>query len=268
MDPITLLNLARHLIVQSQATRGPAVATPRAAGSRRRKTPETETSSDEDIPLASSSPVKSTSSRPAGSAQARQPALTKATSKFNKVKIEDDTSSDARSRKKVNSASKQPPKKRVKREDEDVEMGSVSEGEKKPLVSKKRVTSRKRKAPTPSEEDSTISSEEEVPLKAGKRRTKKAKKEESEDPPIREKTRKAEAKSVKGANGEGANKNRKKEKTEEDQEDIYRWWDTDANGDGSVKWQTLEHNGVFFPAQYETLPKYVKMKYDGLSFIK
>lgn len=59
-------------------------------------------------------------------------------------------------------------------------------------------------------------------------------------------------------------KGRKKEKKEEDVE-VYKWWEqTDANGDGSVKWMTLEHYGVFFPPPYEPLPSNIKMIYDGM----
>jgi len=42
----------------------------------------------------------------------------------------------------------------------------------------------------------------------------------------------------------------------------FKWWEAD-NNDGSVKWNTLEHNGVMFPPPYVPLPKNVKMKYDG-----
>ncbi|KAJ7496636.1 hypothetical protein FB451DRAFT_1119524 [Mycena latifolia] len=52
----------------------------------------------------------------------------------------------------------------------------------------------------------------------------------------------------------------KEEKTEKE---VFRWWDVDAAGDGSIKWQTLEHNGVIFPDPYEPLPAHVKMKYNG-----
>ncbi|PRT53702.1 DNA topoisomerase 1 [Wickerhamiella sorbophila] len=47
-----------------------------------------------------------------------------------------------------------------------------------------------------------------------------------------------------------------------DDEDIHRWWEEDPN-DHSVKWETLEHNGVIFPPPYEKLPDDVKLKYDG-----
>ncbi|KAG6375394.1 DNA topoisomerase I [Boletus reticuloceps] len=58
-------------------------------------------------------------------------------------------------------------------------------------------------------------------------------------------------------------KKKGKKKEEEDTEDVYRWWEEQANGDGEVKWQTLEHNGVIFPPPYEPLPSNVKMKYKG-----
>lgn len=62
---------------------------------------------------------------------------------------------------------------------------------------------------------------------------KKAKKEQSEDP--------ADA--------------------EDDEEEEYRWWE--QKSDDSIKWQTLEHNGVLFPPEYEPLPKNVKLVYGG-----
>lgn len=40
----------------------------------------------------------------------------------------------------------------------------------------------------------------------------------------------------------------------------YRWWE-EQNNDGSVKWTTLEHNGLFFPPPY--VPHGVKMRYAG-----
>ncbi|KAK5663357.1 hypothetical protein OQA88_3785 [Cercophora sp. LCS_1] len=51
------------------------------------------------------------------------------------------------------------------------------------------------------------------------------------------------------------------EQEEEDEE--YRWWDEPKKEDDSIKWNTLEHNGVIFPPAYEPLPKNVKLYYDG-----
>ncbi|KAM5432691.1 DNA topoisomerase 1 [Microsporum ferrugineum] len=54
------------------------------------------------------------------------------------------------------------------------------------------------------------------------------------------------------------------EAEEEEAEEEYRWWEDPSKGDGTIKWTTLEHNGVVFPPPYEPLPKDVKMKYAGV----
>jgi DNA topoisomerase-1 len=52
-----------------------------------------------------------------------------------------------------------------------------------------------------------------------------------------------------------------------EEEEEYRWWEDPTKGDGTIKWTTLEHNGVVFPPEYEPLPKNVKMKYDGVPVV-
>ncbi|KAK6812081.1 hypothetical protein RU639_012136 [Aspergillus parasiticus] len=59
-------------------------------------------------------------------------------------------------------------------------------------------------------------------------------------------------------------KKEESEEAEEAEEEEYRWWEDPTKGDGTIKWTTLEHNGVVFPPPYEPLPKDVKMKYDGV----
>ncbi|EGE00362.1 topoisomerase I [Trichophyton tonsurans CBS 112818] len=54
------------------------------------------------------------------------------------------------------------------------------------------------------------------------------------------------------------------EAEEEEAEEEYRWWEDPSKGDGTIKWTTLEHNGVVFPPPYEPLPKDVKLKYAGV----
>jgi DNA topoisomerase I len=49
----------------------------------------------------------------------------------------------------------------------------------------------------------------------------------------------------------------------EGEEEDYKWWEAPMQGDGTIKWTTLEHNGVLFPPEYEPLPKNVKLIYDG-----
>ncbi|EFX03181.1 topoisomerase 1 [Grosmannia clavigera kw1407] len=43
----------------------------------------------------------------------------------------------------------------------------------------------------------------------------------------------------------------------------YRWWDQPKKEDDSIKWTTLEHNGVVFPPPNQSLPKHVRLYYDG-----
>lgn len=103
-----------------------------------------------------------------------------------------------------------------------------------------------------------------------KPRAKKAKQEEGSDTEIPKPKKRASKKASKNGEGEEASqtKGKKKEK-EEEEEEVYRWWDSEnPNGDGTVKWQTLEHNGVIFPPPYEPLPSHVKMKYDGMLFVE
>ncbi|KAL8988914.1 MAG: hypothetical protein Q9177_002077 [Variospora cf. flavescens] len=105
------------------------------------------------------------------------------------------------------------------------------------------------------------------------RATKKLKKEDSDD---NEPLRKTPATKKKGdakvasssAKKEAKGKSVKKEETEQDQEaedeeEAYRWWEDPTKGDGTTKWNTLEHAGVVFPPPYEPLPKNVKMRYNG-----
>ena len=54
---------------------------------------------------------------------------------------------------------------------------------------------------------------------------------------------------------------KKEPKNEEEEGDEHKWW-LSENLDDSVKWKTLQHNGPFFPPQYE--PHGIKMKYNGM----
>ncbi|QSL64191.1 hypothetical protein MERGE_000346 [Pneumocystis wakefieldiae] len=57
-------------------------------------------------------------------------------------------------------------------------------------------------------------------------------------------------------------KSKNEESLQSKEEEDYKWWEQ-QQGDGTIKWKTLEHNGVLFPPPYEPLPSYVKMKYKG-----
>lgn len=61
---------------------------------------------------------------------------------------------------------------------------------------------------------------------------------------------------------EAPKKKTRTKKEEEKEEEIYKWWEEQAEkDDDSIKWTTLEHNGVLFPPEY--VPHGVQMKYDG-----
>lgn len=63
--------------------------------------------------------------------------------------------------------------------------------------------------------------------------------------------------------GKGKAKSEDDEEAEAEEEEEYRWWEDASKDDSSIKWTTLEHNGVVFPPPYEPLPKNVKLIYDG-----
>ena len=104
---------------------------------------------------------------------------------------------------------------------------------------------------------------------------KKPKKEESsdDDVPLAKKVASAKSKKVKAesstskkpAKGKAVKKEETVERGDEDDEDEeVRWWEDPTKGDGTNKWETLQHSGVVFPPPYESLPKNVKMKYDAV----
>lgn len=102
---------------------------------------------------------------------------------------------------------------------------------------------------------------------SAKRKPNGVKKEESDsDAPISRKARvKAVAPAKKGRSATSA-KDSKPAKANPDSdgaEEEYEWWNAPKVDDDTTKWQTLEHNGVLFAPEYESLPKHVKLLYDG-----
>lgn len=70
-------------------------------------------------------------------------------------------------------------------------------------------------------------------------------------------TRRANAKNVKKEDSQS-----EEAVAAEEEEEMYKWWEQeDLNNE--IKWNTLEHNGVIFPPDYEPLPANVKLVYDG-----
>jgi DNA topoisomerase I len=79
------------------------------------------------------------------------------------------------------------------------------------------------------------------------------------------KPKKATGKAKDESNGSPKKGRAKKKEEEEEEEEVFKWWEVgDPTGDGSIKWQTLEHNGVIFPPPYESLPAGIQMKYNGM----
>ncbi|PSR73198.1 hypothetical protein PHLCEN_2v10919 [Hermanssonia centrifuga] len=241
----------------------------------KRKKVAAESSSEDELPLASS-PMKGAKSAAVpmpGAVLATTVPTANGTNGKRKAAVKSkaivDSESDddvpiGKTKRPTNGKAKgKPAKKKAKKEESDDDFGIESEDEKP--IAKKRVASSKgkRKQAEESDEDD----EDDKPLKkpvAKKTPAKRVKKEEasgSETP----QPKKRGGKVKKEEGGEDA-KSGKKTKKEEEEEEIFRWWEQqDPNGDGSDKWQTLEHNGVYFPPPYEPLPSHVKMKYNGKS---
>ena len=109
--------------------------------------------------------------------------------------------------------------------------------------------------------------------KAPTKKSTKVKKEDSDDEATPHKSAAKKKSTPKAAPAptpiKKGSKKAKKQETEQDEEaaaeeDENKWWEAPQHGDGTVKWNTLEHNGVVFPPPYERLPKKVKLKYDGV----
>jgi DNA topoisomerase-1 len=156
--------------------------------------------------------------------------------------------------------------------DDDVPLANKSKQKRKQVVS----PVQKKKPIKKEESDDDVPLARAKPSKSIKRA--KPKSDSDSDAPLA-KTKKPKIKSEKKSNGiahssplvtpsvtPSPKKSKKRVKDEEikpeDEDEEYRWWEA-AQGDGTKKWTTLEHNGVLFPPPYEPLPKHVKMKYDG-----
>lgn len=262
--------ILKSLTTQSQTTgrttQTPEALPPRHSTLKRKKPAYAESSSEDDVPLAMSSQATQVVTAAVAMPGAMQATTVPASlvDADKKSKVESDEDDDEPLQK------KKPPKKRVKKESavKEEESDADFDAEDTPPAKKKRAApARKRKVKA---EDSDVEmSEDEKPLgkkPPPKRATKKAKVEDEGDedikslPPKSKKRGKAKAEEPDSPK----KKTKAQQKKEEEEAEIFRWWDQNANGDGSQKWTTLEHNGVLFPPPYEPLPKNIKMKYDGL----
>ncbi|KAH8119571.1 hypothetical protein DFH11DRAFT_1723074 [Phellopilus nigrolimitatus] len=280
-DDVPLLSQSSRVKAESETPKRP----------QKRKVATYTSSSDDDAPLASSSPVKhvrsvAASSLSAGSAtvvptdvddkvKVKRSAKSRRTVAADAFSDEDDaplgkknpaTNGKANgSNGKINGTNgkvngtngkaKAPPKKRVKKEEDEDDAFAAGSEDEKPKKRKKATTAKgKAKKEEASDDDKPLTTSKKAKLNPAdddetkakpKKRATKPKKEDSEVPTSQ------------------AKKKGKKEDSEEG-EDVFRWWEAeDPNGDGSIKWTTLEHNGVYFPPPYEPLPSDVKMKYAG-----
>ncbi|EMC94985.1 hypothetical protein BAUCODRAFT_34984 [Baudoinia panamericana UAMH 10762] len=160
--------------------------------------------------------------------------------------------------------------KKLQQEKEEIEQ----EAKKEAQAIRKKEKSTKRKAESDDEDDVPLKEKAPIKKEAAVKKIKKEADSDDDDVPLSKKapTKKA-AKVKKEETAVAAKKGKAKVKQEErtaedeaadDEEEEYRWWEDPAKGDGTIKWTTLEHNGVVFPPEYEPLPKHVKMLYDGV----
>lgn len=122
-----------------------------------------------------------------------------------------------------------------------------------------------KKAPIQEDEDS----EEDIPLalivKRIQEKESKALIDTSKKSKAVIKVEKPEKKTAKKENGKAAAVKKEATETpendeESEEDDEYKWWENPV-WDDTVKWETLEHNGVYFPPEYQ--PHGVKMIYNG-----
>ncbi|KAK1752383.1 hypothetical protein QBC47DRAFT_305312 [Echria macrotheca] len=141
-----------------------------------------------------------------------------------------------------------------------------------------RASEAKEKKATPKKRVKDESDDDDEPLAKPKKRqsngassAKKSngvKKEESDSDEPLVKTKKpattaAKSKAAPAKKAAKFEKESSKDGADEEDEEEFRWWDQPKKEDDSIKWTTLEHNGVIFPPPYEPLPKDVKLYYDG-----
>ncbi|KAG7804608.1 hypothetical protein KL944_000354 [Ogataea haglerorum] len=121
--------------------------------------------------------------------------------------------------------------------------------------------SEKVKTPTTSfSEDET----DDVPLKKRKTNSKAA----QSRPTVKKETQSSVSVSPRKKSQKSKEPKIKKEETpkvktedEAEEEEKYKWWEQQDLND-EIVWDTLEHNGVIFPPEYEPLPSHVKLIYD------
>ncbi|EJD52512.1 hypothetical protein AURDEDRAFT_111181 [Auricularia subglabra TFB-10046 SS5] len=241
------------------------LSSPAAPPARKRKAlPQSDESSEDDLPLSQQQSNGNGHARPGTKQESNDDLPFTTTARKSRASAgrrslkeesdaEDDNDSDeyesedakpaakkgkAKAKPKAAAKAKAPPKKRVKKEEDD--------------------------------EDAMDLDETPKPKKAAAPRKSRAKKADDDEDKPKKAPRKSKAAAVKDEETEASvppsptKKGRgKKAKKEEDEEEVFKWWELEALGDGTQKWKTLDHNGVLFPPPYQPLPADVKMLYDG-----
>ena len=225
-----------------------------------------EYSSEEDTPLASSPDKKVTAPLPPISTAVNGSEKSRRKAKKEVSSDQDDEPQDP-PKKKSRPRSTKPPKKKAKKAENDDALDVSEEEDDDVPVQKKPRKTRKKRQPKLESDAGEPASENDRPVKkkASTKRTpnKPDKKEDISETEV-VKPKKTTGKAKEEPNGSPKKSRGKKKEEEEEEEEIFKWWEAgDPNGDGSEKWQTLEHNGVIFPPPYEPLPSDVKMKYNG-----
>ncbi|KAF9501514.1 hypothetical protein BDN71DRAFT_1460986 [Pleurotus eryngii] len=245
---------------QSIRDKSESILTPESRSAKRKKPMYAESSSDDDTPLASSPAKPRTAAVSTPGATAATTVSKSATNDRKKATngaAKDSDAADDDGDDKPKKPTKRPPRKKVKKQEPD---GSVLEDEKPP----KKVAKGKRKVKAESADASDVEDASANAKKLAKKlRAKKQPKAEPESGDELPKPKKRASKKKDAEENGSPTKGKKPKKEEEEDEEVFRWWEQDPDGDGTIKWQTLEHCGVLFPPPYEPLPSNVKMKYKG-----
>ncbi|XP_049930188.1 DNA topoisomerase I, mitochondrial isoform X2 [Epinephelus moara] len=153
------------------------------------------------------------------------------------------------------------PRESVKQEPEDDDFTAKKKGMKRkrvkdepmegPSHSTATPTSKKKNKRHKQEEESDV----EIQNKKSKKRTEKAVKREEGEHPVSKKPKRTKEEIDEA-------RQLKIKKKEEEEQNRWRWWEEEKYEDG-VKWKFLEHNGPYFPPEYQPLPDDVHFYYAG-----
>lgn len=122
---------------------------------------------------------------------------------------------------------------------------------------------KKRKASTPAKDTPVKKVKKEASQTTPKAKAAPKVKKETSTQVKKETKKTANGKTTAKTTATATKKTTKVKKEEEDDEDVYKWWEATESQDGTKRWTSLVHSGVLFPPEYEPLPKKVNLIYDG-----